>query len=115
MLGLFEHCNFVIYFPYQCIPVQLNECKHVASQINYYLSIIHIVNLAVSIRPRDLHKTIPLRHCVENDSIFPSLMFDKRGNITDPCNNAWHCNVFVCCYFLLVRLFATFGGTVTWL
>jgi hypothetical protein len=34
-------------------------------------------------RPRDLYKNIPLRHGVENDHIFPSLVYVKLKNATD--------------------------------
>ena len=48
-----------------------------------HLSCIYVVNIAVPFRPRDLHKNIPLRHDVEIDHIFPSLVYVKLENMTD--------------------------------
>ena len=45
---------------------------------------MYVVNIAVPLRrPRDLHKNIPLRHGVENECIFSSLVYVKLKNVTD--------------------------------
>ena len=48
-----------------------------------YSSITYVVTIVVPLHPRDLHKNIPLRHGVEKDYIFPSLVDVKLENMTD--------------------------------